>query len=284
VYSFYSDDSLFVPLKPVIEEWSANSSLDRAKVLWNLWRYGSKRVVLHLAAFRSRSSGVYHGHHLLSPIAAALAAASPTVRGDGEAALADVLVSAEALRDFCRVTATRPPDIALGRASRLEWLFAQNPAPPSREPTAAEVEAAEKIRLARQEKAEELRARGKSWERGRIAVLSRARRPGAPQPRPGSSGESPRAANDGGVPSAEKPIPAQPGGVRRGATPVAKYEGYRQQDQKLAERVAEMMASGCYGSSWAALLAIPDADLPGSGTAESRRKRIHRRIPKTGNG
>jgi hypothetical protein len=77
--------------------------------------------------------------------------------------------------------------------------------------------------------------------------------------------------------------PSGLGARRRGPT-MAKFRGYDEQDHGIASRVLKMMADGGYLSGWAALRAIPDDELPGTGTPDSRRKRIHRKIPKTGNG
>jgi hypothetical protein len=67
--------------------------------------------------------------------------------------------------------------------------------------------------------------------------------------------------------------------MRYRADGVRKHIGFAQQDAPIVAIVMEIARK--HGiNAWAALAKIPDEDLPGIGTSDSRRKRIHGRIPK----
>ena len=64
---------------------------------------------------------------------------------DGRAALSDLLVSRQAVQDFCRITATRLPEAALGADHRSAWLGARCLAPEDRLPTEDELSRAREL-------------------------------------------------------------------------------------------------------------------------------------------
>ena len=123
-------DSSFVPLKPILEEWAGLAGESIAQTLGRLCHCGEHGLIYHAFAFKSRTRYQYLGTAALVPIVGALSSDHPTVRADGETALADILVSRDAFQDFCRVTSTRLPDAALGLQRRGDWLAVNHMAPP----------------------------------------------------------------------------------------------------------------------------------------------------------
>lgn len=193
--------SAFIRLDDVISEWARSANEHKAEILRRLCEFGSSGLVFHRRAFKQAGEPI-SGTLPVLRIASALFSTEAVIRADAKAALAEVRISADAVRDFCRVTQTRLPDAALGLESRGNWLNVMHIAPPCRDPDASEIEAAEKLLAARVrkgcERAERLRAASLSLSN--YPALSARRQPSktasssAPAaPVPGSATERPAA-------------------------------------------------------------------------------------------
>jgi hypothetical protein len=181
-------DSSFIPLNAVIVEWAKASNEPKAATLQRICHFGRCGLVFGFRAFK-RSDGVFLGVQPISEIANALFSVHALVRTDAQAALDDIKVATDAVQDFCRLTRTRLPDVALGRERRGDWLQAVQFAPPSRDPTDEELSAAAALQKERKRKAEQ---RAEARKPGAIRVLSaRGARPGR-RWNIGSAGRSPR--------------------------------------------------------------------------------------------
>jgi hypothetical protein len=130
--------------------------------------------------------------------------------------LADILVAIEAIRDFCRVTKTRLPDVAMGSHRRVDWLQFDHMAPPPQEPSSLDIAAAETLWQQR----DLTRRQKEAKTAGRIRVL----RVGGSRPRPtrlGNADRSPAASRkvDPSISSGESTgvVPKEPV-PRRAAT------------------------------------------------------------------
>ena len=303
--------SFFVPLKPMLDEWAELAREDKAEILRRLVFHGCRGLVSSSWHSRSRSSRQFLGLAPLAQIVTALSNDHPKVRCDGEAALADILVAVDAVRDFCRVTETRLPDAALGAERRGDWLLATHMAPPMQEQTAAETAAAQEIlrqQFHKREQEEKKRADRRKSASSKLSICSGGAvedripvlpvggsRPRAPaqdtavlaQPTNVTQMTEPCEAQDGitapKLVANTVMIPGTPGTSGDcGVVPVKRWAGYNQQDKEIILSIQRSVQEHRI-SSWAALQEIPDHELPGNGTPVNRRKRIHRKIQKTGN-
>jgi hypothetical protein len=284
-------DSSFVPLKPILDEWAELAGEGIAQVLQRLCLCAQHGLIFHAIALRNRSRSKFVGDAALVSIVASLSSEHPTVRSDGEVALTDILVSRDAVQDYCQLTSTRLPDAALGLQHRGDWLVAKHLAPPVFS-SHQMVELAEHWKRFCEARKEKRAAR----ERARAALLprfgvirSRSSRPRVSRLGASTSqySTSARAAAQNTAVVAQSTIACV---SNSNDEPCEAQDGITA-PKLVANTVTTPGTPGTSGdcdvvhgiSSWAALRKIPDYELPGNGTPDSRCKRIHRKIQKTGN-
>jgi hypothetical protein len=135
------NDSVYDPVESVLEEWATAAGTSRLEILRRLCCFGDHGLIFDRWAFRLRYTRTYLDTRRVQQIVEASASATRELQSDSAAALKELMVSREAIRDFCRVTGTRLPDAALGSKHRTLWLDVTHVAPPGRPPTARELEA-----------------------------------------------------------------------------------------------------------------------------------------------
>ena len=306
-------NSFFINAKPLLEQWADAARTNRLEILDRICNYGENGLIFDKLAFRRQSDKTYLGIPSVRGIISLIGSNEPYFVADGWRAYEDLQVSLDAVRDFCRATGTRLPDAALGSDHRSKWLEAREVAPAKRLPTPTELEQAKNLYRKRQDAS-------RAWEQQpRIKVAPAGGLRPRPTPRAaavsegGEVGQSakhrashpaeapviPAAANQGLAHSEDDSQRAavKPGlGQNPPSPPVGKplrqmelqadsdltvkrHRGYAQQDEEIIKEVQELVRRHRV-SAWRALEMIPDDRLPGTGTASSRRKRIHNKIPK----
>lgn len=276
-------ESFFIRAEPIISEWAEAEGASPEKILRRLFNFGKKGLVFDDFCFRRTSDKCIIGLARISHIALLLQSDNAIQRRDGEAAFKDLQVSIDAVQDFCRVTHTRLPDSALIGQARSAWTDYVSTVPPDRAPTEGELEWMRVFRTAAGPSRVEKRA---------AASISLSKVRGFPPSR-----KSPReihemsgcahgtAASEGQPPvSASAPsAPAEATTKDRSSTRSArKWRGYVEKDNEIIPWVLALMDEKGISCN-AAVEKIPDDRLAGTGTPESRRKRIYKRIPKTPN-
>lgn len=154
----YYTDSLAVSLNAIIGEWAKEANIHKGDVLHRLCHFGEYGLIFD-RAFKD-SKGDFVPLRRIWQVSAALFSTHAPIRADAEAALAATKLAVDAVQDFCAITKTRLPTSALGTKGISDWVDAEHPAPPCRDPTAAEIEAADARYEAREREAAERIERG----------------------------------------------------------------------------------------------------------------------------
>lgn len=248
----------------IMGEWAEAGETSFDEILRRVCVFGKHGLVFDDFTFRRVSDGVFIGILGVQQVLGKIQSFSAIARKDGITAYQDLGISTRAVRDFCRVTRTRPPDSALMGQRRGDWLNYEHLAPPNREPTADELQRMHELYRSRWE-AE------KSKEQQHAAA---AKTLSAARGSPSHQRSLPR--------SHREPMGSGGGSAAQSATPIERWPGHKRADEVIIARVLKLMAEHNV-SAWGGLGMIPDEDLPGTGTAKSRRERIHRRIKKNRN-
>ena len=134
----------FVRLDDVLAEWGKETDEPQFELLRRLGEHFRQIGGLFELAFRdlAQRDTIFTAARIVV-VAKALCSTISGTREDAKSELSRLQISAERLRDYCRITGTRLPAVAAKRRGVSEHGIPINPVPPHRDLTKEEIEQAQ---------------------------------------------------------------------------------------------------------------------------------------------